>query len=182
MDYLEKYNVAWSSDTCNEKSDIINSWEIFKCHTCYGFNREGKLSIICNYPNTKYLILEFEDCFNEIDCSKTENFLSELKRLHNSNKFSCENCCIPVNCKKYCLHYIMNNIEDSIDRVQKWSNEHPRKTYIKDFYERFPNYKNNEHEVYNKFCRKLLYERVYVSSCDISCEKCWNEHIEGELK
>lgn len=62
-----------------------------------------------------------------------------------SHKDACTSCLIV----KYCQHYIpldwngaLNgsmSIDDLISRVEQWANEHPRKTRLDDFKEKYPN-------------------------------------------
>ena len=75
-----------------------------------------------------------------IDCSKTENYLNEKARMTKKDKLG--------RCKLYCGECLLNNKnngtsenllcgafeaiypEKAIEIVQKWSDEHPRKTYL----------------------------------------------------
>lgn len=67
--------------------------------------------------------------------------------------------------------------------MQKWSDEHPCKTYAQDFFEKFPNAKPDEEGVPGT-CRV----NCYGGSCQHSaifgagpapCEDCWNEEMEA---
>ena len=93
-----------------------------------------------------------------MDCSKTINFLSELKKLCDS--------------------------EDAtrvIEIMQKWSDEQPKKTYMQDFFEKFPKAQLDSDGT-PFACRKKLYGGVRPNdkACDRreACKYCWNEPME----
>ena len=78
-----------------------------------------------------------------------------------------------------------NNPEKAIEIVQKWSDEHPKKTLLTEFLGSYPNVELNncgypeyiipcELGVIHKSC---AYQ--YNSSCDI-CQDCWNTPKENE--
>lgn len=74
-----------------------------------------------------------------------------------------------------------NYPEKAIAIVQKWSDEHPQKTYLSEFLKHYPNAELS-HGVPNVCLKKL----GAVSGCAktkngdlyISCYKCWNQPIE----
>nr|DAO07147.1 MAG TPA: hypothetical protein [Caudoviricetes sp.] len=125
-----------------------------------------------------------------IDCSKTENYIAEKARMTKKDKLG--------RCKLYCGECLLNNKnngtsenllcgafeaiypEKAIEIVQKWSDEHPRKTYLSEFLKNYPNAELN-HGV-PKVCLKKL---GAVSGCAktekgdlyISCYRCWNQPI-----
>lgn len=115
-----------------------------------------------------------------IDCSKTENYLKEKARM--------TKCCIEIDCTGCplssnnngkdcgCEDFQYLHTKEAITIVQKWSDEHPQKTYKDDFFEKFPNapLAPRSAEKYPKVCRHLVYsERENCGS--ISCFDCWNE-------
>lgn len=111
-----------------------------------------------------------------IDCSKTENYLKEKTRLCKSFNFCI--ACPLINFCKIATQGVEaegNNAKEIISIVQKWSDEHPQKTYKDDFFEKFPNaFKNTLGEP--MYCRKNLYEGADSNSCYSSgCTDCWNE-------
>jgi hypothetical protein len=124
-----------------------------------------------------------------IDCSKTENYLAEKKRMTKITntgvcEIKCTNC--PLNEKnngkgRLCVDYEMHHPEEAISIVQRWSNAHPRKTYLTELLKHYPNAELS-HGV-PKICLKKL---GVVSGCAktkkgdscISCYSCWNQHIE----
>lgn len=80
-----------------------------------------------------------------IDCTKTENYFAEKARMTRATESKYGIC--KINCKK-CPLYPTNNWtseslscvsfekiypEKAIAIVQKWSDEHPQKTYLSEF-------------------------------------------------
>lgn len=115
-----------------------------------------------------------------IDCSKTINFVREFKRMcdfeWNVEK-DCPNCPFRL---KYCdedglvgLHSVT---PESVELVQKWSDEHPQETMAEHFFKMFPNAPKSEAERLF-FCPKDI---GWIDYCVIDiepekcCLKCWN--------
>ncbi len=71
-----------------------------------------------------------------------KRFLEEARRMckyHEAN--DCEGC--PAadreNCQLDYTPLVTDNLEKMIEAVEKWSKEHPRKTRLQDFLEKYPN-------------------------------------------
>lgn len=123
-----------------------------------------------------------------MDYSKTIDFFPELKRLCGS-RTSCED--VTTN-DEHCpmLDYCTNSLvtepaEEIIKAVgilQKWSDEHPKKTYAQDFFEKFPNAPKDKSAKgeYPVACRNLVYGGgcPKIESRIDCCYKCWNEPME----
>lgn len=83
-----------------------------------------------------------------MDCNKTTNFLAELQRLCDSRDRCMANAANKEQCPMFgfCEDALTRiGIEDAtklIETIQKWSDEHPKKTYAQDFFEKFPNAQN----------------------------------------
>lgn len=61
--------------------------------------------------------------------------------------------------------------------VEKWSSEHPQKTMLQDFLEKYPKIELNAAGVPIRFCPHFLgYSKVV--DCSISCQTCWNRPVE----
>lgn len=124
-----------------------------------------------------------------MDCSKTIDFFSELKRLCDSragceadaaNKEQCpmfEVCDRPLT--KICAEDAIKTVEI----LQKWSNEHPKKTYAQDFFEKFPKAQSNSDGT-PFVCRKRIYggKHSTLEDCDYTgaCYRCWSEPLNDE--
>ena len=124
-----------------------------------------------------------------MDCSKTINFLSELKRLCDSrdecvaNEANKEDCPMFGVCSLTHSRLCAKNIKTAIEIVQKWSNEHPKKTYAQDFFEKFPKAQSNSDGT-PFVCRKRIYGgiRSTLEDCDYTgaCYRCWSEPLNDE--
>lgn len=124
-----------------------------------------------------------------IDCTKTTNYFTEKLRMTKRTKNGlCENKC--SNCPLCsnnngeglpCPDFEMYYPEKAIEAVQRWSDEHPQKTFLTEFLKNYPNAELN-HGV-PKICLKKL---GVISGCAktkkgdlyISCYRCWNQLIE----
>lgn len=117
-----------------------------------------------------------------MDCSKTINFLAEAKRLCDSRTW----CKADATNKEQCPLYdfcdpLLSEIcaEKVVEVLQKWSDEHPQKTYAQDFFEKFPDAQRCKsfNGGYPSACRKS----IYAGECPgEGCEECWNEPMEEQ--
>lgn len=123
-----------------------------------------------------------------MDCNKTINFLHELKRLCDSrdecmaNAANKERCPMFGVCEDALTRICAEDVKTAIETVQKWSDEHPKKTYAQDFFEKFPKAQSNSDGTPLFVCRKRIYGGVPPKSeeCDYTgaCKNCWNEPME----
>ena len=118
-----------------------------------------------------------------MDCSKTINFFAEAKRLCDS-RTACEaDAANKEQCPMFevCDHPLTEIcVEDAIKAMkslQKWSDEHPKKTYAQDFFEKFPK-ASSDSDGTPYVCRR----RIYGGNCDYTgaCYRCWNEPMNDE--
>ena len=120
-----------------------------------------------------------------MDCSKTINFLSELKSLCDSrdgcvaNAANKERCPMFGVCEDALTRICAEDVKTAIETVQKWSDEHPKKTYAQDFFEKFPDAPRLKSFSggYPEACRKSIYDGKCPGE---GCEKCWNEPMNDE--
>ena len=117
-----------------------------------------------------------------MDCSKTINFLSEFKRLCDSREECVVNVADEENCPMFGVCSVTHSklcaetIKKAIEIVQKWSNEHSQKTYMQDFFEKFPKAQLDSDGT-PLACRNA----IYGGGCpkiepDIHCcYECWNK-------
>lgn len=124
-----------------------------------------------------------------MDCNKTINFLHELKRLCDSrdgcvaNAANEERCPMFGVCEDALTRICAEDVKTAIETVQRWSDEHPKKTYAQDFFEKFPkaqSYSDGSPVI----CRKIIYgeirppfENCYYTG---ACYRCWNEPLNDE--
>ena len=124
-----------------------------------------------------------------MDCSKTINFLSELKRLCDSrdgcvaNAANKERCPMFEVCEDALTRICAEDAIKAVENLQKWSDEHPKKTYAQDFFEKFPKAQSNSDGT-PFVCRKRIYGgiRSTLEDCDYTgaCYRCWNEPLNDE--
>lgn len=123
-----------------------------------------------------------------MDCSKTIDFFSERKRLCDS-RTACtadaadkEQCPMFGFCKHSLTTICAEDAIEPIENLQKWSNEHPKKTYARDFFEKFPKAQSGSDGTPLFVCRKRIYGGLQPKSeeCDYTgdCKNCWNEPME----
>lgn len=128
-----------------------------------------------------------------IDCSKTENYFIEKLRMTGRTreegcKIKCSECPLSGqnNGTTECMSCITFEIlcpEKAIKVVQRWSDDHPQRTYLTEFLKHYPNalLKNNGTP---EICLSSLGLTNY-NGCrnGITCLECWNQPIEnGESK
>lgn len=123
-----------------------------------------------------------------MDCSKMINFFAEAKRLCDS-RTGCtadaankEQCPLFVFCEHPGITRGAEYAKKLIENLQKWSNEHPKKTYAQDFFEKFPKAQSYSDGT-PLTCRKRIYggappkdEECYTGAC----KSCWNEPLNDE--
>lgn len=112
-------------------------------------------------------------------------FLKEYRRMCNQYIYadtSGENC--SPECALYGEHCHLAcgdlNVEDIVLRVEKWSEEHPEKTILQDFLEKYSNAPLNENKLPGGFCpHELGYKKVKKCIPDgYFCQKYWNRPLE----
>lgn len=121
-----------------------------------------------------------------MDCGKTIDFFSEFRRLCDS-RGTCEATARDKQCPLYDFcelahsRVCTNDAIKAMENLQKWSDEHPKKTYAQDFFEKFPKAQSKS-DGSPFVCRKRIYgkTRPEFEDCDYTgtCYKCWNELME----
>lgn len=120
-----------------------------------------------------------------IDCSKTENYFNEKLKMTKRTKnglceIKCSNCPLCSNkngeglpCPEFEMYYP----EKAIAIVQKWSDEHPRRTYLTEFLKHYPNALLKDDGT-PEICLSSLGLTNY-NGCrnGITCSECWNQPI-----
>ena len=122
------------------------------------------------------------------DCSKTLDFFHERNRMCNSYVECLDGCPLEG---KFCYstkHLTQEHIQEHIDIVQKWSDEHPEKTREEVFLEIFPKLKALKDKVVNfdSNCLPCFYELIGKCEGDYcgekTCSECWQESYNGEFE
>ena len=70
--------------------------------------------------------------------------------------------------------------EQAIEIIEKWSQEHPRKTMLQDFLEKYPNAKLLKNGIPNSVCPDNLgyCGDINCSLFEGDCVACWNRPLE----
>lgn len=125
-----------------------------------------------------------------MDCSKTIDFFHELKRLCGSRS-ACDadadnkkQCPLFAFCRRTLATQSAEEFIKAMQNLQKWSDdEHPKKTYAQDFFEKFP--KAPRLKSAKGGCPKACRKAIYGGKCPvieydpgIECDECWNEPME----
>lgn len=123
-----------------------------------------------------------------IDCSKTKNYLTELRRMTKQRKDGgCELNCVDCPLSRSnndigipCTNLEMSYPEKAITIVQKWSDEHPQNTCLSKLLEYFPNVPLTTTEIPEDICPFHL-GFMSKDNCrsDRNCIKCWNQPIKN---
>lgn len=92
-------------------------------------------------------------------------YLKELERLETTDS------------KLYSQELMMTDktFEERVAFVEKWSKEHPKKTRMQDFLEKFPNAQMDQNRIPEACCEEL----GYIQECPpCTCKECWNHPME----
>lgn len=124
-----------------------------------------------------------------VDCNITANYFAEKRRMtkrakNGLCKLGCSNCplcSINNNKGQSCTAFEMLYPEKAIEIVQKWSDEHPRKTYLSEFLKNYPNAPLDDDGAPKGVCPHTL-GLTDIDDCDDNCVKCWNQPIEDGKK
>lgn len=126
-----------------------------------------------------------------IDCTKTKNYFAEKARMTKKNKLG--------RCKLYCGECLLNNKnngtsenllcgafeaiypEKAISIIQKWSDEHPQRTYLSELLRIFPNTPLGDDGTPETICPHHLGLKD-IEDCEIdpNCVECWGQPILAE--
>lgn len=122
-----------------------------------------------------------------IDCSKAENYFAEKRRMTKEQqdgvcKLKCSGC--PLSSFNNgssdmipCFAFEKFYPEKAIEIVQKWSDEHPQKTYLSEFLKNYPN-APLVHDGTPEICLRKL-GLTDIKTCRVGgCVECWNQPIE----
>lgn len=123
-----------------------------------------------------------------IDCTKTEQYFAEKQRMVKLQtgevcEISCEEC--PLSSMNngegiVCSDFETCYPEKAIEVVQKWSDEHPQKTFLTEFLKNYPNAELDCNGTPKRIC-PLALGLMDIDDCDDNCIKCWNQPFpEGE--
>ena len=121
-----------------------------------------------------------------IDCSRTMNYFIEKSRMIKQQKdgvckLDCSDCPLSISNNGTdisCSHFETGYPEEAIAIMQKWSDEHPPKTYLSEFLKNYPN-APLVHDGTPEICLRKL-GLTDIKTCRVGgCVECWNQPIEG---
>ena len=122
-----------------------------------------------------------------IECTKTTNYFNEKLKMTKRTKnglceIKCGNCPLCSNHNGEglsCPDFEMYYPEKAVKAVQRWSDEHPPKTFLTEYLKHYPNAPLRDNGTPN-FCPSRL-GLMSIDDCriDHNCVKCWNQPIEG---
>lgn len=120
-----------------------------------------------------------------IDCSKTENYFAEKKRMIKRAgigvcRIKCEDC--PLGITNNGMNVLCSELETlypekAIEIIQEWSNAHPQKTYLSELLKIFPNIPLSDDGTPKSLCPFELGVTM-TEKCNNECVECWNRIIE----
>lgn len=109
-------------------------------------------------------------------------YLEKKARMTKRCKIECEGCLLSVdNNGNRCSCYMLERMcpEKAIAIVQKWSQEHPGKTFLQDFLEKYPKVPL-EDDGMPLACPDKFGYLPQDYGCKLNCTKCWNQSMETE--
>lgn len=125
-----------------------------------------------------------------IDCTKTTNYFNEKLKMTKRTKnglceIKCGNCPLCSNNNGEglsCPDFEMYYPEKAVKAVQRWSDEHPPKTYLTELLDKYPNVLLNDDGTPEGICPHQLGLKSSIVDCkksyDCDCVKCWCQIIE----
>lgn len=123
-----------------------------------------------------------------IDCSKTKDYFSEKRRMIKRAgigvcRIKCEDCPLGITnngMDVLCSEFETLYPEKAILIVQRWSDTHPRRTYLSEFLKHYPNVQLYDNGTPKGICPYHL-GLMNKDDCrkDRNCVECWNQTVEG---
>lgn len=126
-----------------------------------------------------------------IDCNITKNYFNEKQRMTKKRKLYAGIYECKLDCSDCPLSSLNNDATDTmtcgefetlcpeqaIEVVQKWSDEHPQKTFLSELLKNYPNVPHEEGGPPINLCPYDL-GLTMTGACDNNCVKCWNQPVE----
>ena len=123
-----------------------------------------------------------------IDCNLAKNYFNEkLRMTKRTRKGLCKiDCSVCPLCSENngtsglvsCTTLEMLHPEKAIEIVQRWSDEHPQRTYLSELLKAFPNAQLNDSGTPKGMCpHELGLKDIDCGKTDNACVKCWNQTI-----
>lgn len=103
-------------------------------------------------------------------------YLKEKERMCYKQE-DCTHCPLKTDDDNTCSILEETNPEEAVEIVEEWSKEHPQKTILLDFLERYPNATLSSKGV--PICCAL--HLGYLDKCEAICSDCWNRPLVEEV-
>ena len=98
------------------------------------------------------------------------------------NTSNCGGCKLYEGNNKYgqcCDIFTEQHPEEAVEIIEAWVKEHPDRTYLTDFLEKYPNALKNSNGTPKSCACDLGYVKGCPNSDGGSCVECWNTPMEG---
>lgn len=108
-------------------------------------------------------------------------FLKEKVRMCESYKDSCGDCGLYKFFQEsniHCIELLECCPEESVNLVEQWSQAHPQKTIMQEFFEKFPNALKDSFGSPCLCLADLGYEEKNCGAMNYDCLKCWSRPLE----
>lgn len=104
--------------------------------------------------------------------------IKDLKRMCDTYK-DCHECPLNDTCGGDSVSALPDNADEIVD---KWVSEHPIKTYLQDFFEKFPNAPKGRNRIPIACWNHIYGDGIYGggNDCVGDCIKCWNQEMKEE--
>lgn len=119
-----------------------------------------------------------------VNCNIASNFIKEYTRMCQAN--ACKTCPLKAQLPEdetCCTDFLEHYPDKSVCVVQRWSDEHPQRTFLTDFIEKYPKAPVAANGIPRGLCPihlGLMEEIGHNPRCSRNCKQCWNTPIEGE--
>jgi len=119
---------------------------------------------------------------------KDFNYLKEKRRMLDSlgrtgrgcDGVQCKECPLGSSNNEHgcrCKEYETKYPEEATEIIRKWAEEHPQKTLLQDFLEKYPYATTSERGVPSNLCPSEL-GFTDIDVCEDGCLDCWNRPLE----
>lgn len=104
-------------------------------------------------------------------------FIKEYYRICKAHE-NCVNCPFEKEEDDVPCDLISKNAEKIVNIVEQWSQAHPQKTMMQDFFEKFPNAPKRDNGTPQICPQQLGYGDFCCEDFEGSCLKCWSRPLE----
>lgn len=104
------------------------------------------------------------------------------KRVCKSANYRCDECFM-ANCIEECCDLELNHPGETVSAMEQWAAEHPQKTIVQEFLEKYPDAPINNRGYPVKMCPDNLGYSRYDECPTVClsgniCVECWNRSLE----